>query len=81
MKSNTQTNSLLKTTGEKVGIKQAVKITEVVDGKKKSVVHRKYELITFHTIRRTFITIAKKLGIRRDIAKAMTSHKDERTYS
>ena len=80
IKSNAQMNFLLKEMGLKAGLNQAVKITEIVDGKKKSITHKKYELITTHTCRRTFITIAEQFGLRREVAKNMTGHKDERTY-
>ncbi len=80
IKSNPQTNVLIKELAEKAGLKQPVKITEIVDGKKKSIIHKKYELITFHTFRRTFITLSEKLGLRREIAKSITGHKDDRTY-
>jgi integrase len=80
VKSNAQTNALLKELGEKAGLNKAVKITEMIEGKKKPKTYKKFELISFHTARRTFITLSEEMGLRRDIAKAMTGHKDDRTY-
>jgi integrase len=43
-------------------------------------VHPKYELITVHTARKTFITIGFMLGMNVKIIKSITGHKKEATF-
>jgi integrase len=40
----------------------------------------KYDLITTHTARRTFITLSLEKGIRPEVVMSITGHKDYRTF-
>lgn len=40
----------------------------------------KYELITTHTARRTFITLSLEKGIRPEVVMSITGHKDYKTF-
>lgn len=78
--SNPELNKDIKIVARMAGLTEKIKITEIIRGEKVSNISAKCDLITSHTARRTFITLAAKNGMRQEIGMKMTGHKDSRTY-
>ena len=78
--SNCKTNLYLKEVGELAGLTEIVSL-EKFSGSQKVVINKpKYELISSHTARRTFVTLALEKGMRAEVVMAMTGHKDYKTF-
>lgn len=78
--SNCKTNLYLKEIGELAGVTEMVSM-EKFSGSQKVVINKpKYELISSHTARRTFVTLALEKGMRAEVVMAMTGHKDYKTF-
>lgn len=73
-------NQLLKEIGKKAGIDNEILVTEQKGSKLEAKKIPKYEQITTHTARRTFITNAVKKGIPAHIVMRVTGHKSLKTF-
>lgn len=78
--SNQKTNDYLKEIGEKVGINEIVETENFSGSNKVQTSKYKYELITTHSARRTFVTLALEKGMRAEVVMSMTGHKSYRTF-
>jgi integrase len=73
--SNQKTNNYLKEVAEIAGLTDVVEIaSKDAYGKIKKVEHRKFELITCHVSRKSFITIAMTLGMPESTIVSITGH-------
>lgn len=77
--SNQKYNEYLKDAAKLAGFDSKEKITEFRGNKRIDMTFEKWELLTTHTARKTFIINALYLGIQPDIIRAWTGHKDHRT--
>lgn len=77
--SNQKMNDSLKELGELCGIDEPVSITYYKGGERYDETYKKYELLTTHCGRRTFISNAIMLGIAPEIVMRWTGHEDYRT--
>jgi integrase len=78
--SNQKTNENLKIIAEKADLKEPVSVVKYSGSRKIETLYPKHELITTHTARRTFVTLALEKGIRPEVVMAITGHKDYRTF-
>lgn len=74
--SGQKTNVHLKRVAKMCGLDKPIEVTTYHGSKRVSVIHPKYELITTHAGRRTFICNALMLGIPPDIVMKWTGHSD-----
>lgn len=74
--SNQKMNDYLKELGEIAGIDSLVSTTYYKGSDRVDEVHKKYELLTTHCARRTFISNAIMLGIAPEIIMKWTGHED-----
>ncbi|MGZ8890811.1 MAG: site-specific integrase [Nitrososphaeraceae archaeon] len=79
VKSNQKTNSNLKLISQLAGLNTPTLVTDIRGGKKVHVSKQKYEIISTHTARRTFVTLALENKVRPETVMAITGHKDFRT--
>lgn len=77
--SNQKMNDQLKVLGELCDISSPVSITYYKAGERIDETYKKYELLTTHCGRRTFISNAIMLGIAPEIVMKWTGHEDYRT--
>lgn len=77
--SNQKMNDSLKELGEMCGIDAPVSITYYKGSERIDEVYKKYELLTTHCGRRTFISNAIMLGIPPEVVMKWTGHEDYRT--
>lgn len=77
--SNQKMNDRLKEIGEVCGIDSPVSVTYYKANERVDEVYKKYELLTTHCGRRTFISNAIMLGIAPEIVMKWTGHEDYRT--
>ena len=78
--SNQKMNSYLKEIGELVGINENTNRTFTKGGLKASKLHKKFELITTHTARRSFATNLYKAGFPSISIMKITGHKTETSF-
>ncbi|MEP1034766.1 phage integrase SAM-like domain-containing protein [Ekhidna sp.] len=78
--SNQKFNSYIKECCEKVGIDTPISIVRFSGGKRVETTHPKYELITSHTARKTFVTNSLILGMKEMIVRNITGHKKEESF-
>lgn len=78
--SNQKFNAALKEVCELAGIDEEIKITRQKRGEIISEVYKKYELITCHTSRRTFVTNSLRLGIQPNVVMSISGHSQMRTF-
>lgn len=76
--SNQKMNSYLKELCEFAGINEEIKISQLRGGKRIERVFPKYELISTHTARRTFITLSLIKGMKPNFIMDITGHTDYR---
>ena len=69
-------NRYLKEIAKQAGLTQEIKTTYYSGNKRVEEVHKKYELITTHCGRRTFIVNALFLGIPAEVVMKWTGHED-----
>lgn len=79
--SNQKMNDALKKIGELAGIDGAVKRVWFVGGERREKVYKKYELLTTHAGRRTFVVNALYLGIPERVVRSWTGHADSRAMN
>ncbi len=73
-------NEYIKEACEKVGITQDVNITRYVGHKRIDKVVPKYELITSHTAKKTFVTNSLILGMKESVIQQITGNLDQRSF-
>jgi integrase len=78
--SNQKYNEYLKEVAKEAGIDQYVTLTRTVFNKKVSSRHKKYELVSSHTSRRTFATLAYLAGIPAISIMKITGHRSDRAF-
>ncbi len=77
--SNQKMNEYLKDLGKKTELNNEISISEFrgpVETKKS---FKKWELLSFHTARKTFVTLSLEFGMRPETVMNITGHKDFRT--
>ncbi|MNT34192.1 hypothetical protein D3C72_1701560 [compost metagenome] len=74
-------NDYIKDMCKEAKIDQIITITELQSGKKMDKEFRKYELVTCHTCRKTFISMLINKGVPEAIIKSITGHiKDSKAF-
>jgi integrase len=79
--SNVKMNEYLKEIGKLANINDMIKITKSVGAEKIETVQPKYELITTHTARRTFVSLSAYSGMQNDVIMSMTGHGSDKMVS
>ena len=77
---NQKTNAYLKEIAEVSKLEEIISFEKFSGSKKIITTNKKYELISFHTARRTFITLALEKGIRAEVVMKMTGHRNYKTF-
>ena len=77
---NQKLNQYLKELGKKAGLFDKVRITEQKGNQTIEKEYQKYELITTHTARRTFITLSLTKGMNAQIVMSITGHKSYNSF-
>ena len=73
--SNQKTNDLLKLVAKYAGINEVIEIAEKdAHGKIRKRVYKKHEMVSCHTSRKSFITIALTLDMPESVVKSITGH-------
>lgn len=72
--SNVNYNLFIKELCKEAGITEVVAIDKIVDGVKTNIECEKYELVTTHTARRTYVTLGLQLGLRPELVMQGTGH-------
>ena len=78
--SNQKTNEYLKEIARLAEVNEMTTIEKFNGSKKITITKPKSELISSHTARRTFVTLALEKGIRAEVVMAMTGHKNYKTF-
>ncbi len=78
--SNQKTNDYLKIICEHAELNDVIESVNYSGSKKIITKTTKHQLITTHTARRTFVTLALEKGIRAEVVMAMTGHKSYKTF-
>ena len=73
-------NEYIKECCEKVGIDQQMTITRYIGRRRIDKTAPKYDLITSHTARKTFVTNSLVLGMNEKVVKNITGHKDDVSF-
>jgi|GEM_PF-1389124 len=74
--SNQKLNAHLKRLGRQAGLLGVVERVRYAGGHRQVAQLRKYELLSCHTARRTFVTLALEAGLRPETVMKVTGHKD-----
>ena len=77
---NQKMNEYLKELGELAKINEIIEQHRYSGNIKKTTTTEKYDLITTHTARRTFVTLALEKGFRPEVVMEMTGHKNYATF-
>lgn len=72
--SNQKMNAYLKELGKLAELTEEITITKKVSNQTLSSTKQKYELITTHTARRTFVSLASYKGVSQSVVKSFTGH-------
>ncbi len=78
--SSQKLNDYIKDCCEAVKMNESVRIQQFIGGKAKTVVKPKYEFITNHVARKTFVTLSFMFGMDTKIIKSITGHKKESVF-
>lgn len=78
--SNQKTNLFLKELGREAELFETVILTQFRGAKEIQVKKMKYEFLTSHTARRTFVTLSLEKGMRPEIVMNITGHKVYATF-
>jgi integrase len=73
-------NQYIKECCKEVGINKQMNITRYIGQRRIDKVFPKYQLITSHTARKTFVTNSLVLGMKEMIVRNITGHKDEKSF-
>lgn len=79
--SNQKMNDYLKDLGELAGFDDLVEQHRYSGSKKVTTKTEKYNLLTTHAARRTFVTVALEKGFRPEVVMKMTGHKNYATFN
>ena len=74
-------NRHLKELAALAGIETPTERTHYAGGKRHTTTAPKYEFVTTHTARRTFVTLALEAGLRPELIMRITGHKDLKAFS
>lgn len=74
---NQKLNKYLKELGELAGLTELVTVRHKSGGNVTSDTKRKHELLTTHTARRTFVSLAAYHGVNQQVVMAVTGHKKD----
>ncbi len=77
---NQRTNNYLKELCEIAGIDEMIEIEKFSGARKVIIKKPKFDFITSHTARRTFVTLSLEKGIRAEVVMNMTGHKEYQTF-
>lgn len=77
--SNQKYNDYLKELGQLAGLNSIEKRIEYKGNRRIEITFHKWELLTSHTARKTFVTNALAMGIQPDVIRKWTGHKDHKT--
>jgi len=78
--SNQKTNAYLKEIAEDAELREFIRIEQFSGSNRVVTTKQKFELITTHTARRTFVTLALEKGIRAEVVMAMTGHRNYKSF-
>jgi len=78
--SNQKFNDYIKECCKLAGIDQITTVTNFIGTNSEEMTKPKYELITAHTARKTFITLSFYLGMEVKIIKSITGHTQDKTF-
>ncbi|MCC2545490.1 site-specific integrase [Hymenobacter sp. BT175] len=78
--SNQKLNAYLKAVGQLAGLDALVERTRYRAGKRESETFRKWELLTCHCGRRTFVTLALERGLRPELVMKITGHRSFQAF-
>jgi integrase len=78
--SSQKTNQHLKELRKLAGIDEPIKIVKYRGAEPIENTFPKYELVTMHTARRTFVTLSLEKGMRPETVMEITGHKDYKTF-
>ncbi|QLH52845.1 MAG: hypothetical protein CH6_0227 [Candidatus Kapaibacterium sp.] len=79
--SNQKMNAYLKELCQLAGIDEMVTLTRYQGSKKIEISQPKYNLVSSHTARRTFVTLSLQKGMRPEVVMQITGHKDLKSFS
>ncbi|SDL14705.1 Site-specific recombinase XerD [Catalinimonas alkaloidigena] len=77
--SNQKMNDYLKELAQRIGLLTPIQLVHFSGNQRKEQTVPKWQLISTHTARRTFVTLALARGIRPEVIMQMTGHKDIKT--
>jgi integrase len=77
---NQKMNEYIKIACRLAEINEMTRTVSYSGSKKIEALQPKYELISFHTARRTFITLALEKGMRAEVIMEISGHKDYKTF-
>jgi len=80
MISNQKMNDYLKEIGQLAEINDVVTLTKFKGTERITVNEPKYNLLSSHTARRTFVTLSLEKGMQSQVVMSITGHKDYRTF-
>ncbi|RDV16543.1 site-specific integrase [Pontibacter diazotrophicus] len=78
--SNQKTNDYLKELGELVGLDEPTSMTTRRGGERLVDTKPKYDFLTMHTARRTFITLSLEGGMRAEVVMKVSGHTNYQTF-
>ena len=78
--SNQKMNDYLKELGELAGLDEATSVTSRRGGERLVETKPKYDFITMHTARRTFITLSLERGMRAEVVMRVSGHTNYQTF-
>ena len=78
--SNQKMNEHLKELGKLAGFKEKITLVHFRGGERIETTLPKYELLTTHVARKTFITTALKLKMQTEVIMSITGHKNHKTF-
>lgn len=73
-------NKNLQTCCEIIGMDQDFTISRFIGSKRINITYKKYELITSHVARKTFVTNSLIFGMNERVLREITHHKDEKSF-
>ena len=79
--SSQKLNDYIKDCCEELKMNEPVRIQQFIGGKVKTVVKPKYEFITNHVARKTFVTLSFIFGMDTKIIKSITGHKKDSSFN
>jgi integrase len=77
---NQRTNLYLKELSKLAGINDSTTVSRYKGAKRIEFTKPKYEFITTHCARRTFVTLSLEAGVRPELVMSVTGHKSYKTF-